>query len=55
MNELDLYKRAYGNLANQVAGLMANLELAHTQIDILNEQIVAMQKENNDEKEKDSE
>ena len=58
MNELDVYKRAYGNLASQIAGLTANLELAHTQIDILNEQLKELKEPketNNSDKEKGSE
>lgn len=54
MNELDVYKRAYGNVVNQNAQLSADLGLAHAQIDMLNEQLEIIKKENTD-KEKDSE
>ena len=55
MNELEVYKRAYGNLVNQIAQMTANLELAHTQIDILNEQMAALNENDKDKDEKDSE
>ena len=54
MNELEVYKRAYGKVVNQVAQMTANLELAYSQIDILNEKLAALQEKNNEEENKDS-
>lgn len=52
MNELDVYKKAYGNVINQNAQLTADLALAHAQIDVLNEELGKLK---NTDKEKDSE
>ena len=52
MNELEVYKKAFGDVINQNAQLTADLALAHAQIDVLTGQLKQLE---NSDKEKGSE
>lgn len=55
MDPTKVYEKTLQKQANRIASLTLDLDLAHSQIDILNEQLAAMQEKNNDKEEKDSE
>lgn len=52
MDEIEIYKLTMGKQAQRVANLTLDLDLAHAQIDLLNEQLKELK---NIDKEKDSE
>ena len=52
MNEVEIYKQTMGRQAQRIANLTLDLDLAHTQIDMLNEELKQLK---NSDKEKDSE
>lgn len=52
MDETEVYKRTMGKQAQRIASLTLDLDLAHAQIDLLNEQL---KETNNSDKEKGSE
>lgn len=52
MNEVDIYKLTMGKQAQRIANLTLDLDLAHAQIELQNEQLKELK---NTDKEKDSE